>query len=131
MIEYGSNMAQTACPKCHLPKDDSAWQCDGCGYAFRTDFPQVRAELQTALRKSRVAFWLTVVLDLALAGGVIYLAMHGWYYICVGLAIAAFGWTGHAVHRISVLRDHLASLDRRHAPLPTATAHRLPESPSS
>jgi hypothetical protein len=114
-------VSETACPKCFLPKDDSAWQCDGCGYAFRQDFAQVRTELQAQLAKSRVTLLLTLILDVAIIGGVIYLAMNGWLYLSVPLGLAVIGWTGHAFHRISVLRDHLASLDRRHVPLPKAT----------
>ena len=122
MTEYRSTVSDTHCPKCSLPKADSAWECDGCGYAFRSDFAAVRTELQAELRKSRIAFWLTLAVDAGILGGLIYMAIHGWYYICVGLAVACVSWTGHAVHRVSVLRDHLASLDRRYVPLPKATA---------
>jgi hypothetical protein len=119
-------MSDAECPKCHLPKDDSAWQCDGCGYAFRQDFDNVRTELQAELRRARITVWLTIVLGLAIVGGLVYLATRGFLYVSVPLLLAVVGWTGHAVHRVSVLRDHLESLNRRHVPLPKATAQRVP-----
>ena len=115
-------MSEPACPKCFLPKDDSAWQCDGCGFAFRTDFDNVRRELQAELRKSRITLWLTIGLGLGIVGGLVYLMTRGFLYVSVPLMLAVVGWTGHAFHRVSVLKDHLASLNRRHVPLPTATA---------
>lgn len=114
----------TECPRCYLPKDDSAWQCDGCGFEFSQDFEAVRSDLQAQLRTSRIVLWVTLLVDVALVGGVVYLATHGWIYISVPLVLTAFGATGHAVHRISVLREHLRSLDRRHVRLPDATVHR-------
>jgi hypothetical protein len=110
------------CPKCYLPKEDSAWQCDGCGYTFDRDFDGVRSALQAKLRTARIVLVLTVLFDFAIVGGVVYLATHGWIYISVPLVVTALGSTGHAAHRISVLRAHLRSLDRRHVPLPKATA---------
>ncbi len=112
----------TECPKCHLPKEESAWQCDGCGYEFTHDFEGVRVALRAQLRTSRIAFWVTVLVDFGLVGGIIYLATHGLIVISVPLMLAAVGATGHAAHRISVLRRHLRLLDRRHKPLPKATA---------
>lgn len=73
-------------------------------------------------------FWLTLIGGVGLAGGVVYLATQGFLYISVPLLLAVVGSIGHAAHKISVLRDHLRSLDRRHAPLPRATAHRAPAS---
>jgi hypothetical protein len=113
----------TECPKCHLPKEESAWQCDGCGYAFRQDFDAVRSELRAQLRTSRIVFWATLLGGCLLAGAVVYLGMHGFIYISVPLLLTVVGAVGHAVHRTSVLREHLQSLDRRHVPLPKATAH--------
>ena len=115
-------MSEPACPKCFLPKADSAWQCDGCGFAFRTDFDNVRTELQAELRRSRITLWLTIGLGLGIVGGLVYLMTRGFLYVSVPLMLAVVGWTGHAFHRVSVLKDHLASLNRRHVPLPTATA---------
>jgi hypothetical protein len=111
----------TECPKCHLPREESAWQCDGCGYAFRQDFDAVRSELKAQLRTSRTVFWATLLGGCLLAGGVVYLGMHGFIYISVPLLLTVVGAVGHAVHRTSVLREHLQSLDRRHVPLPKAT----------
>jgi hypothetical protein len=111
------------CPKCHLPKDDSAWQCDGCGYEFSKDYEAVRADLGAKLASARTAVWLTLLLGLAITGGIVYLATRGWIYISIPLALAVIGWVGHAVHRVSVLRGHLSSLDRRHVPLPKASVH--------
>jgi hypothetical protein len=110
------------CPRCYLPREDSAWQCDGCGYEFSQDFEAVRASLRAELKKRRTAFGLTMLVNLGLVGGVVFLALHGWIYISVPLLLAVIGSTGHAAHRISVVREHLRSLDRRHVPLPTATA---------
>jgi hypothetical protein len=110
------------CPRCHLPKEDSAWQCDGCGHEFRQDFDALRAELQRDLRRSRATFWLTLIGGLAIVAGLVYLATRGWLYISVPLMIAVVGAIGHANHRVSVLRGHLHLLDRRHVPLPKATA---------
>jgi len=111
------------CPKCYLPKDDSAWQCDGCGYEFSQDFEGVRSSLRAQLKTRRTVFWLTVLVNLGMVGGIVFLAMYGWIYISVPLLLAVIGSTGHAAHRISVVREHLRSLDRRHVPLPKATAH--------
>jgi len=111
------------CPKCYLPKDDSAWQCDGCGYEFSQDFEGVRSSLRAQLKTRRTVFWLTVLVNLGMVGGIVFLAMQGWIYISVPLLLAVIGSTGHAAHRISVVREHLRSLDRRHVPLPKATAH--------
>ena len=116
------------CPKCYLPKEDSAWRCDGCGFEFSQDFEGVRSALRAQLRTSRIVFWLTLIAGLGLAGGLVYLAMHGWIYISVPLMLAVVGSIGHAAHKISVLREHLRSLDRRHVPLPQATVHRGPGS---
>jgi hypothetical protein len=118
----------TECPKCHLPKEDSAWQCDGCGYEFSQDFENVRSGLRAQLRASRIVFWLTVIVDLGIVGVVVYLATHGWIYISVPLMLAVVGSIGHAAHKISVLRGHLRSLDRRHVRLPKATVHQGPGS---
>jgi len=111
------------CPKCYLPKDDSAWQCDGCGYEISQDFEGVRSSLRAQLKTRRTVFWLTVLVNLGMVGGIVFLAMYGWIYISVPLLLAVIGSTGHAAHRISVVREHLRSLDRRHVPLPKATAH--------
>jgi len=46
----------------------------------------------------------------------------------VPLMLAVLGSIGHGVHKVSVVREHLRSLDRRHAPLPKATAHLGPGS---
>lgn len=116
------------CPKCYLPKEDSAWQCDGCGYEFSQDFENVRSALQAQLRTSRIVFWLTLIVGLGIVGGLVYLATHGWIYISVPLMLAVVGSIGHAAHKISVLRGHLRSLDRRHVSLPKATAHQGPGS---
>jgi hypothetical protein len=128
VIEYVSHVSMMECPKCHLPKEDSAWQCDGCGYEFSQDFENVRAALRARLKKSRIVFWLTVLVDFGIVGVVVYMAMHGWIYVSVPLMLAAVGSTGAAAHKISVFRDHLRSLDRRHAPLPKAVAHLDPGS---
>jgi hypothetical protein len=56
-------------------------------------------------------------------GGIVFLAMNGFIYISVPLLLAVVGSTGNAAHRVSVVREHLSSLDRRHVPLPKATAH--------
>lgn len=119
----GEELSMTECPKCNLPKEESAWQCDGCGYAFRQDFAAVRAELQAQLTASRTVFWVTLIGAAGLVGLVVYLGTQGFIYISIPLMLAVVGGIGHAVHRTSVLRDHLQSLDRRHAPLPRATAH--------
>ena len=113
----------TECPKCNLPKDDGAWQCDGCGYAFRQDFENVRSELQAQIRTSRIVFWVTLLVGLGVIGGLVYLATLGFIYISVPLMLAVVGSIGAAVHKLSILRDHLRSLDRRHVPLPKATAY--------
>lgn len=109
------------CPKCHLPQEESAWQCDGCGHEFSKDFDAVRSRLQAQLRSSRITLWMTLLVDLVIVGGVVYMVTHGFIYISVPLVLAAMGATGHAAHRISVLREHLRALDRRHVPLPKAT----------
>lgn len=119
------------CPKCYLPKEDSAWQCDGCGYEFSQDFESVRASLRAQLKARRIAFWVTVLVNLGIVGGIVLLAMYGWIYISVPLMLAVVGSTGHAAHRISVVREHLRSLDRRHVPLPKATARLGPGSGDS
>jgi len=118
----------TECPKCNLPKEESAWQCDGCGYAFRQDFEAVRAELQAQLKTSCTVFWVTLVGAAGLVGLIVYLGTRGFIYISVPLMLAVVGGIGHAVHRTSVLREHLQALDRRHAPLPRATARRSSDS---
>jgi hypothetical protein len=125
-IEYLSRVSTMECPKCYLPKDDSAWQCDGCGYEFSQDFESVRSTLRAQLRTSRIVFWVTLIVSFGVVGVVVYLATHGWIYISVPLMLAVVGSIGHAAHKISVLRDHLRSLDRRHVSLPKATAHRVP-----
>jgi hypothetical protein len=125
-IEYLSHVSTMECHRCYLPKEDSAWQCDGCGHEFSQDFEGVRSALRAQLRTSRIVFWVTLIVSFGVVGVVVYLAMHGWIYISVPLMLAAVGSIGHAAHKISVLRDHLRSLDRRHVSLPKATAHRGP-----
>jgi len=118
----------TECPKCFLPKEETAWQCDGCGYEFSRDFESVRSTLQAQLRTSRISFWVTLLVGLGIIGGLVYLATLGFIYISVPLMLAVLGSIGHGVHKVSVVREHLRSLDRRHAPLPKATAHLGPGS---
>lgn len=120
-MDYPRQVSETDCPKCHLPKEDSAWQCDGCGYEFSRDFALVRSNLQAELARARTTFRVTVLVGLGIAGGIVYLATRGWIYISVPLLFVLIGAVGHAAHRISVLRGHLRLLDRRHVPLPTAT----------
>ena len=112
----------TACPKCFLPKEEYAWQCDGCGYELRQDYDTVRAELRAQLQRGRAAFWVTTAVGVAVLVGLVYLALHGAIFISVPLMLALVGYIGRAVHKISVVRGHLELLDRRHAPLPRATA---------
>jgi hypothetical protein len=120
-IEYFPHVSTMECPKCFLPKEDSAWQCDGCGHEFSQDFENVRSTLRVQLRTSHIGFWVTLFVGLGIVGGLVYLAMHGWIYISVPLMLVVVGGIGHAAHRISVLRGHLRLLDRRHVPLPKAT----------
>lgn len=68
-------------------------------------------------------FWLTLIVGFGIVGGVVYLGLLGWIYISVPLMLAVVGSIGHAAHKISVLREHSRSLDRRHVSLPKATAH--------
>jgi hypothetical protein len=112
-----------ACPACQLPKEDDAWECDGCGHLFTKDFAGTRTALQRQVRRYRSLFWAMLVADLAVAGAIVYLAMHGFLAICIGLAVAMFGSTGHAAFKVSRVREQLRALDRRHLPLPTATIH--------
>jgi hypothetical protein len=120
-IEYHRDVSTTDCPKCYLPKEESAWYCDGCGHEFTQDFESVRSGLQAELRATRTRLWLTLIASLALVGVVVYLAMQGWIYLSVPLALGVVGSIGHAAHKISVLRGHLQALDRRHVRLPKAT----------
>ncbi|MEO8842412.1 MAG: hypothetical protein ABI591_29485 [Kofleriaceae bacterium] len=113
----------TACPKCHLPQEASAWQCDGCGFEFRKDYDNVRTTLRARLRTSRIVFWVMQVVDLGMVGGTVYLAAHGWLYVSVPLVVAALGLTVNAARRIANVREDLYSLDRRHVPVPTAIVH--------
>lgn len=112
------------CPNCFLPKEESAWQCDGCGMAFRTDLATVRDELQASLRSGRVALVVTLLVSVAVVVGLVVLAMHGFYYVSVPLALAIVGAIGHRMHQQSVLREHLRELDRRHVALPVAATHK-------
>lgn len=93
-----------------------------------SSFALVRTELEGKLRSTRAMLALMLVVDVAIVGATVLLAMNGWIYISIPLILAALGSTGHTAHRIYVLRDHLAALDRRHVPLPTATAHLKPGS---
>lgn len=110
------------CPRCHLPQEDVAWQCDGCGHVFERDLAAVRSRLEVELVRSRVALWVTSAISVAIAGGLVYLATLGWIYISVPLLLALVGGLSHAAHSLSVVRGHLKELDRRHVPLPIATA---------
>lgn len=65
-----------------------------------------------------------MVVDLAIAGGSVYLATRGWLYVSVPLVLGAVGFTAQTARTIAILREHLSSLDRRHVPLPTATVQR-------
>jgi hypothetical protein len=89
------------CPKCYLPREDTAWQCDGCGYEFSQDFENVRSSLRAQLKTRRTVFWLTVLVNLGIVGGIVFLATHGWIYISVPLMLAVVGSTGHTAHRIT------------------------------
>ena len=115
-----------ACPKCFLPKDDDAWQCDGCGHEFTRDYEAVRTSLQAELRRSQVGLIVSIFVGAVLACVVVYMAMHGKVIISIPLLVGVFASIGHYVHRGSVLRGHLRDLDRRHVPLPKATAHIAP-----
>jgi hypothetical protein len=112
----------SACPQCHLPKEEDAWQCDGCGLEFRKDFASVRTELHGKLRKVKLALMWTVICSLAAVGGAVLLAIYGRYILAGSLALGMFGGYATVLHRLSVLKGHLALLDRRHVALPAATA---------
>ena len=113
----------TACPKCFLPREDYAWQCDGCGYELRQDYDTIRAELRAQLQRGRVAFVVGLIVSFAIVGGLVWLAMHGAIFISVPLGVGIAGYLHHAAHKISILRGHLELLERRHPALPRATAH--------
>ena len=110
----------TECPQCYLPRDDSAWQCDGCGYEFSQDVEGVRSSLQAQLKQRRTALLVTVLANVGLVGGIVFLAMNGFIYVSLPLLLAVVGTTVNAAHKITVVREHLRSFDRRHAPLPKA-----------
>ncbi|HEX4453196.1 MAG TPA: hypothetical protein VH143_20130 [Kofleriaceae bacterium] len=114
-------MSTNACPQCFLPRDPDAWQCDGCGLAFRRDYEAVRLELRGKLRKTRAALIVLAVVAAAFAAGIVYLAMHGFIYISIPLALGVFGSIVQTVRRRAALREQLHELDRRHVPLPSAT----------
>jgi hypothetical protein len=115
-------VAENSCPKCQLPKDDGAWQCDGCGYEFDQNIEAVRSRLLRQVDRTRRAVWIALLVDVVLVGGVVVLAMNGFYYISVPLALTVIGTIGSALHRRTVAREHLSSFKRRHAELPVATA---------
>jgi uncharacterized transporter YbjL len=114
-------VSTTACPQCFLPRDPDAWQCDGCGLAFRRDYDAVRLELRAKLRKTRGALLVLAFVAAVLAVGIVYLAMHGFIYISIPLALGLFGSLVQTTRRMAALREHLHELDRRHVPLPSAT----------
>lgn len=66
--------------------------------------------------------WVTLVVGLGIAGGLVYLATLGYIYISAGLMLAVIGSIGYAIQKASALRGHLRDLDRRYVPLPAATA---------
>lgn len=115
-------MSEAGCPRCQLPIDHGAWHCDGCGHEFSQDIEAVRARLEREVVRSGRAIWLTLLVDLALIGGVVYLATIGFLFISVPLVGTVIGSIGYALHRRTVAREHLRSFTRRHAPLPTARA---------
>jgi hypothetical protein len=112
------------CPKCQLPKDEGAWHCDGCGYEFSQNYDLVRSTLQAEVARSKRTLVVTLLVDSVLVGVVIYLATRGFIYISASLGVAVIGSIGHALHRMSVMREHLSSFDRRHPSLPAAIVHR-------
>jgi len=114
-------MSPVECPRCHLPQEDHAWQCDGCGYELTQDFEGARSKLRSQLASARIAFWVMLAVDCGIVGGTIYLATHGFIVISVPLVLAALGFTVKTARRLSVLREQLLLLDRRHVPLPQAT----------
>lgn len=119
-------MTPTACPTCFLPVDDpSAWQCDGCGYQFDRNYEQVQARLRGQLRTARTVFWATLVFDIGIAAGTVYLASQGFIVVLGGLIVAAVGLTARAAYRISQLKEHLAAVDRRLESMPKARVHRM------
>jgi hypothetical protein len=101
------------CPQCFLPKDELAWQCDGCGYLFRRDLDRVRAEMQAKLDRARIAFVATVVVSAGVVAGLVALAMVGFVYLDVPLGLALVAGIGFASHRVGVLREHVRELERR------------------
>jgi hypothetical protein len=113
----------TACPKCFLPREEGAWQCDGCGFQFEQNIEAVRAALNTQARNSRLAVWWTLLVCLGAVGGVAYLASIGYIYISIPLLLAVVGSVGHAFHRRSVMQEHLRTFERRYAQLPKAIVH--------
>jgi hypothetical protein len=104
-----------------LPRDPDAWQCDGCGLAFRRDYDAVRLELHAKLRRARTGLVGVAIIAVLVLAGIVELAMHGMIYISIPLALALFGSIIQAMRRMSALREHLRELDRRHVPLPSAT----------
>ena len=120
-LDYASVVSTQACPKCFLPRDETAWQCDGCGYELTKDFEAARTKLRAQIATARLVFWVMLVVDVGIVGGSIYLFTQGWIVISVPLVLAAIGLTANAARRGSVLREHLSSLDRRHTSLPKAT----------
>ncbi|HEY1546278.1 MAG TPA: hypothetical protein VGG28_00590 [Kofleriaceae bacterium] len=113
-------MSPGTCPQCSLPCDPDAWQCDGCGLALRRDYDAVRLELRAKLRKTRAALIAFAFVVAIFAVLLVVLAMHGFIYISIPLALGLFGSVVQTTRRRSALREHLRELDRRHVPLPTA-----------
>lgn len=113
-------MTPPDCPRCLLPTDDSAWQCDGCGHVFSRDFAAVRTRLRARLRASWRLLGLMLLVDLAIGAATVFVAELGLVLVSGGLVLAAIGSTGHAIFRITSARASLGELDRRHRPLPTA-----------
>jgi hypothetical protein len=117
-------VSEADCPKCQLPKDDGAWHCDGCGHEFSQDYEAVRSRLRAELARCKRTLVVTGLVGAVVVGIVIYLATRRFFYISVPLGLAVFGSVGHALHRISVMRGHVRSFERRRPPLPAATVHR-------
>lgn len=114
----------SACPQCMLPLDEGAWQCDGCGHVFSTDFPAVRSRLSAELTAARTLLVVTIGVGVVILGAVVYLATLGMYVVSVPLALAIVGSIGAAAHKHAVGRERVRELDRRHRPLPAAIIHR-------
>ena len=117
-------MPAKRCPMCHRVNEHTEWQCRACGYEFGQPIARVKELLRDQLINARIAFWLLLLVDIAVfavPGVMIYSGSRVVLFPGFLLLLFLSRWTIKSYTKIRISRESLRSLDAQQAELPKAT----------